>query len=160
MWSKKDLVVDEIEKLEREETSHLLKTIINLTFVTMLREKVKVEVLKEYRHGRNVRPSLDQEIDLKDLIFYDDEGLAAIDWVELWETVCDICYFMNIPLHKSWRNYLPKVKNLTTSVLHQALLEVQNFPTSSPVTSLVSSIIYHGYFKIHGKMYPYCAHNA
>ena len=148
------MVIDEVEKMEREETRHLLKTIINLSFVAILKEKVKLEVRKEHCNG-NARPISDEEVDVKNLIFYFDEGLAAISWEELWETVCDICHFLNIPLDNSWKFYLPQLANLTVPVLHQALLELKNYPESSTVTSIVCSIIHHEHFKIHKKMYTY-----
>ena len=156
MWRNKVLVVDEIEAVEREETYHLLTTLFNLAFVGMLKEQVRLELLKEYRYS-TIQPNLNKVTpDIKDVFFYFEEAVAEVDYKEVWETVCDVCHFLDIPLDKSWHHYLPELVNLPMStVIHPALLELENFPRTLSLGSIIGSIIHHGQFKIHRRHQSY-----
>ena len=81
MWRNKVLVVDEIEAVEREETYHLLTTLFNLAFVGMLKEQVRLELLKEYRYS-TIQPNLNKVTpDIKDVFFYFEEA-TTLDFKE------------------------------------------------------------------------------
>jgi len=161
MWKKKTLVVDEFEALESKETMHLLSTIINLTFVGLVKDQVRYEMFKDDCDGTLLPTLRKMRTDLQDIIIYIDEALPKINYSELWETVHDVCHFLSMPLDNSWQNYLEELEHLPMSTIHLALLELENYPRTSTLASTVTSIIYHGHFKIHYKAFPYHhAHNA
>ena len=130
----------------------------NLAFVGMLKDQVWLEILKEERYSV-IQPNLKKNTtDIKDVFFYFEEAVAEIDCKEVWETVCDVCHFLDIPLDKSWLPVEYHSSSGLTSRNWKTILVHYLWPP------LIGFIIHHGHFKIHRKhqRYPndYRLHHA
>jgi len=153
MWIQKHLIVDEVEALDRDEACHQFSVMLNLIFAGLLKDQIKHEMVKNCQGF--VQPSKHPKMDLETLDRYYDDAVQEMDYQEVWETACDVSHFMNIKLHDSWKSYLPELPKLARTTIHLALIELEKWPRSSPLTCVVSSILYHGHMNLYYQAYPY-----
>ena len=153
MISNKVLVVDEFEALEKKETCYLLCSIFNLSFVGLLTEQVRRKLCYDFQTNNHPRENFIVDVEMLKLHY--NKVVKEINFTEVWEIACDVCHCINIPLDNSWDEYLSELKDLPLMSTHLSFLAMENLPQSLPVSSRVSSVIYHGHFKIHQRLQKY-----
>ena len=146
MEQKQDIVVDEVERFEKDKLVHLISQVFHLAYADLCGDLVFAEVRKrcygcEIQHPSQRHHDCCMLTEQESWDLYYLEVKDEIKSNKVWEIAAGVCHMLGIPLHRSWAVYISELHKLpqtTVFLLHSQFEQYQE--TSSTIDSILEMV--------------------
>ena len=148
------LIVDEVEKVQRDRYICFIAQIYNLSYAALCQEPIVKEKVKrcvgcEVQHPSQIRHACLMMNEEESWNLYYDTAIQEIDPENVWDLAESVCQTLEFPLHETWKSYLSELFKLPWTTVYLTFLQFSE--CSDTLVNRIIQALYAGTFDVEDK---------